>query len=124
MAIKHIPDPGAPVHLGDFLLQDTRFPAVYFLYHHKRVVYVGQSKTLKWRIDTHIAEGVKVFDEIAYIRCTIDRLLAIEAHYIRKWAPKYNGCGVARVSRERKTWKRQRKPRWGSAKKTAAKASG
>lgn len=105
MAIRSIPQPGDLIHLGDFYLEDRRHPAVYFLYHRGEVVYVGQSRTLKLRIDEHIVEGVKTFDAIAFIRCTVDRLTEIESYYIRALAPKYNKCGIAAKARERASWK-------------------
>lgn len=107
MAKPQITEPGEPIHLGEFFLEDRRFPAVYFLYHHGEVVYVGQTTTLKSRIDTHLSEGVKTFDAVGFIRCTIDRLLEIEAKFIRSLAPKYNECSVAKKMRERESWARE-----------------
>jgi hypothetical protein len=100
MAHKSMPRPGDPIQLGEFFLEDRRFPAVYFLYNREKVVYVGQSRTLKWRIETHLSEGIKRFDAVAFIPCTIDRLLSIETHYIRKLLPQYNHCGVASSARQ------------------------
>lgn len=105
MAYDTLPEPCAPIQLGQFFLEDRRHPAVYFLYHEGTVVYVGQSRTLKWRIDCHMAEAVKEFDAVAFIRCTIDQLLSIEGQYIRKLAPRYNACLLANGVRSRKPWR-------------------
>lgn len=99
-----MPNPGFPIPLGEFLLEDTRFPAVYFLLSRGEIVYVGQSRTLRARIDAHLTEGVKVFDAVAFIRCPVNRLTKIESHYIRELNPKYNACAVARKVRERESW--------------------
>lgn len=105
MAYAHIPKPGEPIHLSEFFLEDRRFPAVYFLIDAGKIVYVGQSKTLKWRIETHLTEGKKVFDSVSFVRCTIDRLFEIETFYIRRIVPKYNDCGVAKSVRAREPWR-------------------
>lgn len=105
MAYRLIPEPHGPFQLGDFFLEDRRFPAVYFLIDAGRIVYVGQSRTLRWRIDAHMAEGKKVFDAVSFIPCTIDRLLEIEGHFIRRIAPKYNNCGAANATRKREYWR-------------------
>jgi hypothetical protein len=105
MAYETMPQPGDPIQLGEFLLEDRRFSAVYFLFCGGRVVYVGQSRTLKFRIDQHLEEGAKEFDAVAFIRCTIDRLTEIEGYYIRHFVPKYNDCAIAKKSRQRESWK-------------------
>lgn len=112
MAHKNMPESGDPVHLGEFLLETHRFPAVYFLYRRDEVVYVGKSLTLTARINQHLDEDVKSFDSVAFVKCPFNRLSAIEAHYIRLLAPKYNKCHVARKARERDSWDcNQRKKR-------------
>ncbi|MBY8335191.1 GIY-YIG nuclease family protein [Qipengyuania pacifica] len=105
MAYGSIPKQGDPVHLSQFFLEDRRFPAVYFLWDDGVLVYIGQSKTLKWRIETHLTEGKKVFDSVSFIRCTIDRLMEIEGHFIQKFAPKYNDCAVANAVRDNAPWR-------------------
>lgn len=100
MARHEIPEPYAPVQLGDFLLGDHRFPAVYFLYDEDELVYVGQSTTLRWRIDQHIQDGVKIFDAVGFIPCCVSRLTEIESHYIRTTVPRYNQCAIAKGARE------------------------
>lgn len=104
MAKSPIPEPGAPIQLGEFLQGDHRFPAVYFLHDEGALVYVGQSTTLRWRIEAHLQEGVKIFDEVSFIPCCVSRLLEIESHYIRKWTPRYNQCALAKSVREVDGW--------------------
>ncbi len=113
MAREFILEPCKPIPLGEFLLQDSRFPAVYFLLHREDVVYVGQSTRLRSRIETHLGEGVKLFDAVAFIRCNVGQLLSLEGHYIRQFSPKYNACKIAKKARERKEW--QRGPQWPAA---------
>lgn len=112
MASDRFPQPCEPVPLGEFLLQNNRFCAVYFLYHRGEVVYVGQSRTLKHRIDEHLTAGAKVFDEVAFIKCPFNHLSKIENHYIRFLAPKYNQCGLSKKVRLREAWRAEerRKP--------------
>jgi hypothetical protein len=105
MACEQILEPCAPVHLGDFFLEDRRHPAVYFLFDRGVVVYVGQTRTLRFRIDAHMAEGKKRFDAVAFIRCTTDQLLRIESRYIRKLVPRYNDCLIAKAVRVKEPWK-------------------
>jgi len=100
MAIKEIPAPGEPILLAEFLLEDLMRSGVYFLFHNGELVYIGQTKTIKWRLDQHLAERRKDFDAIAFIPCGLDRLLEIEAFYIKRYAPKYNACGIARLARD------------------------
>lgn len=95
-----IPQPCEPILLGEFLRCDQRFPAVYFLHDDGEVVYVGQSTTLRWRIETHLSEGAKTFDAVSFIPCCVSRLREIEGHYIRELAPTYNQCGIANRARE------------------------
>lgn len=108
MASFSIPAPGEPVKLGDFLLADTRFPAVYFLFSRGDVVYVGQSRTLRQRIEQHLSDRTKEFDSVAYLRCHWNQLSEIENHYIRELSPKYNACGLSKKVREREVWRRDK----------------
>ena len=104
MAFGHIPKPGEPIQLGEFFLEDRRFPAVYFLCYRGEVVYVGQSRALMLRIDQHLEEGVKLFDAVAFVRCPFNLLTKIEGYYIRQMVPKYNACSLAKKVRERESW--------------------
>jgi hypothetical protein len=103
-----IPEPCEPVGLGEFFLEERRFPAVYFLYHRGEVVYVGQTRTLHFRIDQHLSEGVKKFDAVGFVRCKLNDLLRYESHYIQQLAPKYNACGLSKKVRERDSWSRKK----------------
>lgn len=105
MAYAEIPEPGTPIQLREFFLEDRRFPAVYFLYLRGEVVYVGQTKTLRFRIDQHITDGVKQFDAVGFLKCPVNLLLKWEAHFIKRLAPKYNNCGVTKKARQRASWK-------------------
>lgn len=98
----------APTALGEFLLGDSRFPAIYFLFNRSEVVYVGQSNRLSRRIDQHIQDGVKTFDAVAYIPCKVNQLASLEAKFIRDLAPKYNACGLSNKVRERNSWRAAR----------------
>ena len=99
MAEASIPQPGGVIQLGDFLKGDHRFPAVYFLHDEGEVVYVGQSKTLQWRIEQHLTEGVKEFDGVSFVACCVSRLLDVEGRYIRELTPRYNNCAIATKAR-------------------------
>ena len=69
---------------------------VYFLYRSGEVVYVGQAVDIRRRICSHIAEGVKTFDAVSFIRCERDKLDATERRYIQALRPEYNKCAIAR----------------------------
>jgi hypothetical protein len=103
-----IPIPCDPIRLGEFLLSKAKFPAVYFLFKRGELVYVGQSKTLYLRIEEHLTQGVKLFDAVAYLRCSVDQLTRIEGHYIRTCVPKYNDCAIARKARDKAGWAKDR----------------
>ena len=105
MACRFIPRPSAPVHISEFMLGDLKRTGVYFLFREGELVYVGQTRTLKWRLDQHLADRRKVFDAVAFLPCTIDRLLEIEGHYIRAYAPRYNQCNIAKAAREAQSWR-------------------
>lgn len=64
---------------------------VYFLVHEGEVVYVGQTSAA-WpaRIESHIYEGSKEFDEVWYLEVDAASLNTVEAHYIRELQPRYN----------------------------------
>lgn len=99
MARGYIPPLPQPVHLGKFMLGNLRVCGVYFLWHKDELVYVGQTRVLQERLNQHLGERRKVFDAIGFIPCTIDELTKIESHFIRRFAPKYNNCGNAKMSR-------------------------
>jgi hypothetical protein len=84
--------PAALRHVRNIKRLDTDQPCrVYFLVHGGEVVYVGQTAS-PWpsRIDSHISEGSKVFDEVWYLEVDAASLNTVESHYIRTLCPKYN----------------------------------
>jgi excinuclease UvrABC nuclease subunit len=130
MASGSILEIPAPVHLSEIMRQDLMRSGVYFLYHDGIVVYVGQARTLLWRIDQHIAEGRKIFDAVSFIPCRVRDLTPIERSFIEELAPKYNRCGVAKRARKESPWhkperqfqrsRRGRRNRRSAAQKAAA----
>lgn len=63
-------------------------PAVYFLSHQGKVVYVGQSVNFLRRVVKHMED--KVFDAVSYLPTPPEQLESVEAEYVRKLRPKYN----------------------------------
>lgn len=114
--------PCDPIPVSDFFTEDRRFAAVYLLYRNGLIVYVGQSRTLLWRIEQHIAEAVKTFDAVAFVPCQVPQLNTVERRYIRKYAPQYNACSVAKKAKETLAYQPSRKARWSHAKKAQRKA--
>lgn len=72
---------------------------IYFLLAEGEVVYVGQSVDMRRRVADHIGDGLKVFDAVSFVPCHPDKLISVEAKFIRRYAPKYNLCGVARMAK-------------------------
>lgn len=64
---------------------------VYFLLRAGEVVYVGKTASA-WpgRIENHVREAAKDFDDVWYIEVDAGSLDAVEAHYIREYRPRYN----------------------------------
>lgn len=67
---------------------DPHGSCVYFLIDKKEVVYIGQSRSLASRVESHRQN--KVFDRILYLPCPEDNLNDVESSLIRKFRPKYN----------------------------------
>lgn len=63
---------------------------VYFLLRNGVVVYVGQAKNVKSRINTHKADPDKDFDAYAWVRCELEHLDTLEALYIMTLRPEQN----------------------------------
>jgi hypothetical protein len=63
---------------------------IYFLCQKKRVVYVGKSISIQQRIQSHINELTKAFDEVYFIKCRRADLDATECALIRLLRPVYN----------------------------------
>lgn len=76
---------------------------VYFLMWDGKIVYVGQTTNLHFRIGQHLTEGVKEFNRYAFLPLPPHMLDEIEDYYIDVCLPKYN------VSRRRT---RRDPPQW------------
>lgn len=62
---------------------------VYFLIHQGRVIYIGQSVNVFYRVAAHCAD--KVFDSWAFLETlTFEPLDLVEQYYIAKFAPLLN----------------------------------
>ena len=83
-------------------LPPANVSGIYFLYWKGEVVYVGQGRSVRARIGAHILEGVKTFDAITMIECHRSELLSRERKFIRRLAPVYNQCAVARQAKRPK----------------------
>jgi predicted GIY-YIG superfamily endonuclease len=69
---------------------DGRKSAIYFLEHKGEIVYVGASLNVKGRIETHLFQKTKVFDDFNFIECKKDSLDASEFAYIQMYDPAFN----------------------------------
>ena len=63
---------------------------VYFLYDGDELVYIGQSKSVKSRIMTHIAERRKTFNRGYFMRVHRQNLSSVETELIKHFNPRYN----------------------------------
>lgn len=63
---------------------------VYFLFQADEVVYVGKSENIFSRIQTHFAQGDKLFDSWAYREYPVEKIGRAESKFIRLLRPKYN----------------------------------
>lgn len=85
--IRHV---GRVPSLKGFHLSECA-TGVYFLLQGKKVVYIGQTKNIKSRLQAHKEDRSKVFDNVRFIDgVPVDLLDAVEAYYINKVKPKYN----------------------------------
>jgi len=73
---------------------------IYFLICEGDIVYVGQSKDVLARLGQHATAGVR-FDDYRFIECDPIALDALEFHYIKRFAPKFNHEPGSRIRRER-----------------------
>lgn len=78
-----------PVY-ASLTVSELRKPGIYFLSAKGCVVYIGQSKCLMHRIGTHLLEGLKDFDSVAWITCGLHELNALERAHITIYRPKLN----------------------------------
>lgn len=63
-------------------------PYVYFLIRGKTIVYIGQSKSIRFRIHSHNCY-IK-YDKIRLIKCLPEKLTYYERRWIARFQPKYN----------------------------------
>jgi hypothetical protein len=80
----------------------TRTPGyVYFLVDGSRVVYIGQTTNICHRLRQHKRD--KMFTQVWVLEVDEDRLDEVEAHYIQKIRPWYNGgTALATVAARKK----------------------
>lgn len=100
MASSDMPELGQPVQMSSLPPPGTS--GVYFLYRDGVVVYVGQGRNIRARIGAHISECLKFFDAVSFIACPLGELLSRERSFIRRLAPEYNQCNVARAAKRPK----------------------
>ena len=67
---------------------DRSAPYVYVLWDHNEAVYVGQTSSIKTRIQSHLK--TKEFNSISLIDCTGEDICAVESYNIKNLKPKYN----------------------------------
>ncbi len=77
---------------------------IYFLKHHGRIVYIGESECVLSRISEHIKDGVKEFDTFTFsvFGGTKFARKDKEATLIKRFQPKYNLTHNRRNSRRKK----------------------
>ncbi len=66
---------------------------IYILYLDNKIVYVGQSVNMYSRIQTHLSEGIKSFDEVEFIPTKYELLKKEELKLIEQHTPVYNISG-------------------------------
>jgi len=69
---------------------------VYFLIRDEKIVYVGQSKCVYARLETHKKE--KDFDKVTIVKCAQDKLKPLEELYIRKFQPPLNIASLNKLT--------------------------
>lgn len=98
MAPLLMPDLSKVVHFGS--ISRLSCCGIYFLLSQEVVVYVGQAKSIRARVGTHIMEGLKEFDSVAFVPCKPEKLYELERRYIEKLMPKYNQCQMSKSLRQ------------------------
>ncbi len=63
---------------------------VYFLKFNNEVVYVGKSKNISKRINSHLGSKTKLFNDFSFIDCPVELLSETETAYIYKHDPIFN----------------------------------
>lgn len=65
-------------------------PGVYFLIRQNKIVYVGQSRDVYSRVQSHRAERRIEFDRFKFLDVAVADLNTVERFYIAKFDPEYN----------------------------------
>lgn len=68
--------------------KDRRLCGVYLLIKNEEIVYVGQSINVDRRVKDHATH--KSFDRVALVPCQREKLIPLEADYIRVFNPRLN----------------------------------
>jgi len=69
---------------------ENRTVGIYFLKYNNEIVYIGQSIDIKARINTHLSEKTKVFNDFSFIKCDKELLNETETAYIFQYDPIFN----------------------------------
>ena len=72
---------------------------IYFLLSRGAIVYVGKAHNVRRRLGGHLAEGLKVFDSVAFLPCDASQLDLWERYFIVAMLPAYNACAHAMRTR-------------------------
>ncbi len=72
------------------LLGDNSCPGIYYLLKDGVIVYIGQSKNMRKRIGSHLAQGEKDFDSYHTQKCPEEKLHHYETKAILRFRPAYN----------------------------------
>lgn len=79
-----------------------RMPAnvagVYFLFFNDKLLYVGGSADILFRVGQHVRSGSIPFTHYAIRPCAIRLIAEIEERYIKAWRPPYNAAGASGYS--------------------------
>lgn len=72
---------------------------VYFLICDEEIVYVGMSKNMLNRVQSHMSEGLKTFNRIAYFPTMECSAKAVESYYISLFRPRLNAISGMSLNR-------------------------
>lgn len=72
----------------DFAFDIT--PCIYFLCRDKKVVYVGKTTMLPIRVNNHVMQMNKIFDEVCFLEVEEEILRETEKSFIEHFNPEYN----------------------------------
>ena len=68
------------------------YSGIYFLVRNAKVVYVGKSLDVEYRLGQHRTARQKDFDSVFIIACDPSKLTQLEARYIRMFEPPLNSA--------------------------------